>query len=206
MIILDSVLSGDTVMSVLDAPLVLSLDNVGLSDRQFESLCQANRDWQLERTAKGELIIMSPVGGISGNREASLIGSLWSWNSQAQLGVVFSSSTIFRLPNGGDRSPDAAWVSLERWQALRPEEQERFPPICPDFVIELRSRTDAIAPLQDKMQEYLNNGLRLGWLIDPQGQQVQIYRPSRAVEVLSLPVTLSGEAVLPGFELDLPAF
>ncbi len=206
MIILDSVLSGDTVMSVLDAPLVLSLDNVGLSDRQFESLCQANRDWQLERTAKGELVIMSPVGGISGNREASLIGSLWSWNSQAQLGVVFSSSTIFRLPNGGDRSPDAAWVSLERWQALRPEEQERFPPICPDFVIELRSRTDAIAPLQDKMQEYLNNGLRLGWLIDPQGQQVQIYRPSRAVEVLSLPVTLSGEAVLPGFELDLPAF
>jgi len=193
-------------MSVLDAPLVLSLDNVGLSDRQFELLCQANLDWQLERTAKGELVIMSPVGGISGNREADLIGRLWSWNSQSQLGRVFSSSTIFRLPNGGDRSPDAAWVSLARWQALRPEEQEKFPPICPDFVIELRSGTDAIGPLQDKMQEYLNNGLPLGWSIDPQGQQVQIYRPSREVEVLSLPATLSGEAVLPGFELDLPAF
>ena len=110
------------------------------------------------------------------------------------------------MPNGGDRSPDAAWVSLARWQALRPEEQEKFPPICPDFVIELRSRTDAIAPLQDKMQEYLNNGLRLGWLIDPQGQQVEIYRPSREVEVLSLRATLSGEAVLPGFELYLPTF
>ena len=206
MIILDSVLSGDTVMSVLDAPLVLSLDNVGLSDRQFELLCQANRDWQLERTAKGELVIMSPVGGISGNREADLITDLNLWNRQTQLGMVFSSSTIFRLPNGGDRSPDAAWVSLARWQTLRPEQQERFPPICPDFVIELRSRTDAIGPLQDKMQEYLNNGLRLGWLINPQGQQVEIYRPSRAVEILSLPATLSGEAVLPGFELDLPAF
>ena len=208
-------------MSVLDAPLVLSLDNVGLSfdvsgeryphyprdiDRQFESLCLANLNWQLERTAKGELIIMDTGGGISGNREADLITDLNLWNRQTLLGVVFSSSTIFRLPNGGDRSPDAAWVSLERWQALRPEEQERFPPICPDFVIELRSRTDAIAPLQDKMQEYLNNGLRLGWLIDPQGQQVQIYRPDLAVEVLSLPATLSGEAVLPGFELNLPAF
>ncbi|MGK7901579.1 MAG: Uma2 family endonuclease [Hormoscilla sp.] len=193
-------------MSVLDAPLVLSLDNVGLSDRQFELLCEANRDWQLERTAKGELVIMSPVGGISGNREADLITDLNLWNRQSQLGVVFSSSTIFRLPNGGDRSPDAAWVSLARWQALRPEKQEKFPPICPDFVIELRSRTDAIGPLQDKMLEYLNNGLRLGWLIDPQGQQVEIYRPDRAVEILSLPATLSGEAVLPGFELYLPAF
>jgi len=188
------------------APVILSLENVGLSDRQFELLCQANLDWQLERTAKGELIVMSPVGGISGNREAGLIGRLWSWNSQTQLGMVFSSSTIFRLPNGGDRSPDAAWVSNERWHTLSQDEQERFPPICPDFVIELRSRTDPIAPLQDKMQDYLNSGLRLGWLINPQDQQVEIYRPDRAVQMVPLPATLSGEAVLPGFELDLPAF
>jgi len=126
-----------------------------------------NRDWQFERTAKGEIIIMSPVGGVSGNREADLITDLGLWNRQTQLGRVFSSSTIFRLPNNGDRSPDSAWVSLERWSALTTEEQEKFPPICHDFVIELReaklsrreSRIDPLRPLQEKMQEYLNSGL-----------------------------------------------
>jgi Uma2 family endonuclease len=190
----------------------LNLDTVELTDEQFYRLCQMNRDWQFERTAKGEIIIMSPVGGVSGNREADLITELGLWNRQTQLGRVFSSSTIFRLPNNGDRSPDAAWVSLERWSALTTEEQEKFPPICPDFVIELReaklsrreSRTDPLRPLQEKMQEYLNSGLRLGWLINPQDEQVEIYRPSREVEIVQFPVSLSGEDVLPGFVLNLP--
>jgi Uma2 family endonuclease len=183
---------------------ILSLDNVGLTDDQFYNLCWANPDWQLERTAKGELVIMPPVGGVSGNREADLITDLNLWNRQTGLGKVFSSSTIFRLPEGGDRSPDAAWVRLERWTALTEEERESFPPICPDFVIELRSRTDPLTPLQEKMQEYLNSGLRLGWLINPQQQQVEIYRLNQSVEIVPFPVRLSGEDVLPGFVLDLP--
>jgi Uma2 family endonuclease len=187
-------------------PVVLSLDNVDLTEKQFDHLCQANRDWQLERTAKGELIIMPPVGGISGSREADLITDLSLWNRQTQLGKVFSSSTIFRLPNGGDRSPDVAWVRLDRWEALTVEQQERFPPVCPDFVIELRSRTDPLKLLQEKMQEYLDSGLRLGWLINPQNQQVEIYRPGQSVESVQLPASLSGENVLPGFVLDLPTF
>ena len=190
----------------------LNLDTVELTDEQFYRLCQMNRDWQFERTAKGEIIIMSPVGGVSGNREAYFITELGLWNRQTQLGIVFSSSTIFRLPNNGDRSPDAAWVSLERWSALTTEEQEKFPPICPDFVIELReaklsrreSPPDPLRPLQEKMQEYLNSGLRLGWLINPLDEQVEIYRPSREVEIVQFPVSLSGENVLPGFVLNLP--
>ena len=187
-------------------PVVLSLDNVGLTTQQFDHLCQANRDWQLERTAKGELIIMPPVGGISGSREADLITDLSLWNRQTQLGKVFSSSTIFRLPNGGDRSPDVAWVRLDRWEALTVEQQERFPPICPDFVIELRSRTDPLKLLQEKMQEYLDSGLRLGWLINPQNQQVEIYRPGQSVEIVQLPASLSAEDILPKFVLDIPLF
>ncbi len=186
--------------------IVLNLHNVDLTEEQFDHLCQENQDWKLERTAKGELIIMSPVGGRSGNREADLITDLNIWNRQTKLGIVFSSSTIFRLPNGGDRSPDVAWIRLDRWDALTPEKQEAFPPICPDFVIELRSRTDAIGPLRAKMQEYLNSGLRLGWLINPQEQQVEIYRPNSPVEIIPLPASLSGEDVLPGFVLELPVF
>lgn len=183
---------------------VLNLENVELTDDQFYHLCQVNQDWQIERTAKGELVIMPPVGGLSGNREADLITEVNIWNRQTKLGKVFSSSTIFRLPNGGDRSPDVAWVKLERWEALTEEEQEKFPPICPDFVIELRSRTDALKPLQEKMQEYLNSGLLLGWLINPQQQQVEIYRPNQDVEIVQFPIKLLGEKVLPGFVLDLP--
>lgn len=192
--------------TITSTPVILNLDNVGLSDEQFYQLCQANHNWQLERTAKGELIIMPPVGGVSGNREADLNGQVWFWNRQTQRGRVFSSSTIFRLPNGGDRSPDVAWVTNERWESLSLEAQEKFPPICPDFVIELRSRTDSLPELQTKMQEYLNSGLRLGWLIDPQAQQVEIYRPNQTVEIVQLPASLSGEDILPGFVLDLPVF
>jgi Uma2 family endonuclease len=183
---------------------VLNLDPVvRLTDEQFYQLCMANRDLKLERNKEGELIVVSPVGGESGNQEADLIVDVGNWNRQTQLGKVFSSSTIFRLPNGADRSPDVAWIQLERWEALTPEQRVKFPPLVPDFVIELRSQTDRLRPLQEKMLEYLENGLRLGWLIDPQGRQVEIYRLGKPVEVVMLPAQLSGEAVLPGFELLL---
>ena len=187
------------------ARVVLNLETVGFTDEQFAHLCQANQDWHLERTAKGELVIMPPVGGLSGNREADLITDLNLWNRQTGLGKVFSSGTIFRLPNGGDRSPDAAWVSLERWEALTVSEQEGFPPICPDFVIELRSRTDPLKPLQEKMQEYLDSGLRLGWLLNPQEEAVAVYRPNQEIKIARCPASLSGEEVLPGLILTLPA-
>ena len=191
---------------VTSKPIILNLKNVGLSDEQFYQLCQTNENWQLEETAQGELLIMPPVGAISGNRESELNGYVWLWNSQTKLGKVFSSSTIFILPNGGKRSPDVAWIANQRWASLTTEEQEKFAPICPDFVIELRSRTDSLSQLQEKMQEYLDSGLRLGWLIDPQNQQVEIYRQNQPQEIVSLPTTLSGEDVLPGFTLELPLF
>ena len=187
-------------------PIILNLKSVNLSDEQFYQLCHSNEDWQLEKTAQGELIIMSPVGAISGNRESDLNADLVIWNRQTKLGKVFSSSTIFTLPKGGKRSPDVAWIANERWDALPREEQEKFATICPDFVIELRSRTDSLTKLQEKMQEYLDSGLRLGWLIDPISQQVAIYRQNQEVEIVSLPTTLSGEDVLPGFTLELPIF
>ena len=191
---------------ITSTPVTLNLKNIDFSDDQFYQLCQNNQDWQLERTAKGDLLIMPPIGGISGNREANFISLLWLWNQRTQLGKVFSSSTIFRLPKGGNRSPDAAWVANEVWASLTLEAQEKFPPICPNFVIELRSRTDSLSQLQEKMQEYLDSGLQLGWLINPQAQQVEIYRPDQSVEIIQLPAKLSGENVLPEFILDLPIF
>ena len=182
---------------------VLNLEPIiRLSDEQFYQLCVVNRDLSLELNATGELIIVPPVGGESGNQEADLITDLNIWNRQTGLGKVFSSSTIFKLPNGAKRSPDAAWVKLERWEALSLEERKKFPPLAPDFVIELRSESDRLKPLQDKMQEYLENGVRLGWLINPQDKQVEIYRQNQAVEVGIIPIKLSGEDVLPGFELQ----
>ena len=185
---------------------ILNIKNVELSDDQFYQLCQINEDWKLEQTAKGELIIMPPVGAISGNRESEFNADVVIWNRQTKLGKVFSSSTVFTLPNGGKRSPDVAWIANERWDSLSIQEKEKFARICPDFVIELRSRTDSLSQLQEKMQEYLNSGLRLGWLIDPQNQQVEIYRQNQSVEIVSLPTSLSGENVLPGFILELPVF
>ena len=174
-----------------------------LTHEQFYELCLANQDVAMERSPQGELIIMSPVGGESGRKEATYIIKLGIWNEQTELGEVFSSSTVFSLPGGGDRSPDAAWVTLERWNALTAEQRQKFPPICPDFVIELRSESDRLKPLQNKMQEYLGSGLRLGWLINPQDQSVEIYRSEQEVEVLSLPIGVSGEDVLPGFTLEI---
>lgn len=183
---------------------VLNLEPIAhLTDEQFYQLCIANRDLSLEMNAAGELIIVPSVGGESGNQEAGLIADLEIWNRQAKLGKVFSSSTIFILPNGAKRSPDAAWVKLERWQALTPEQRKKFPPLVPDFVIELRSETDRLAPIQEKMQEYIKNGLRLGWLINPQDRQVEIYRFLKAVEVVQMPAIVSGEDILPGFELQV---
>ncbi|MCC5599100.1 Uma2 family endonuclease [Nostoc favosum] len=186
--------------------LTLKLDTVHLSDEQFYHLCQNNRELKFERTAKGELIIMSPVGGESGNREADLIIDLGIWNRQTGLGYTFSSSTIFKLPNGADRSPDAAWIQRERWQTLTPEQRRKFPPIAPDFVIELRSATDDLEMLRSKMQEYMDAGVQLAWLINPQQQQVEIYRQKQDVEVRNLPTQLSGENVLPGFSLSLSCY
>lgn len=193
-------------MLTLTAPLEIDLSEVHLSDQQFFQLCVNNPQMRIERNRQGTLIFMPPIGGESGKREASLITDLMIWNRSTNLGEVFSSSTVFQLPGGGDRSPDAAWVERSRWQALSPEQRQKFPPIAPDFVIELRSRTDSLAALQAKMLEYLEAGVRLGWLFNPQGQQVEIYRQGQSVQVESLPTVLSGEGVLQGFRLVVERF
>ena len=181
----------------------LDISTLKLTDEQFYQLCIANPEYLLELTAEGVLIVMAPVGGESGNQEMELGADLTLWNRQTRLGKVFSSSTIFKLPLGGKRSPDAAWVELSRWNELDSENREKFPPLAPDFVIELRSPTDELSALQEKMIEYRNNGVRLGFLINPQDRQAEIYRLDQEVEILQAPGTLSGENVLPGFVLDL---
>lgn len=186
---------------LLAFPLGLSLQ---VTPEQFAALAIANRDLNLERTATGELIVNPPTGGISGHRNFDIISQLGRWfDANESLGLVFDSSTGFILPNGANRSPDASWVRRDRWDALTPEQQEGFAPLCPDFVVELRSQTDSLRTLQAKMQEYMENGAQLGWLIDPKNQRVDIYRPGQAVEVLEQPSELSGEPVLPGFTLTL---
>lgn len=174
-----------------------------VTHEQLVQLAIANRDLQLERTATGELIVMPPTGGDTGNRNSDISGQLWLWNRQTKLGKTFDSSSGFYLPNGADRSPDAAWVRQDRWDALTPEQRKGFVPLCPDFVLELRSESDNMEPLRTKMREYMENGARLGWLIDRKNKKVEIYRQSRDVEVLDNPITLSGEDILPGFVLDL---
>lgn len=174
-----------------------------VTHEQFQQIAAVNRDLRLERTATGELIIMAPTGSETGNRNLDIEGQLWLWNRQTKLGVAFNSSSGFKLPNGADRSPDASWVKLERWQTLTPKEREGFAPLCPDFVVELRSKSDNMEPLREKMREYIANGSRLGWLIDRKNQKVEIYRQNQDVEILNNPSTLSGEEVLPGFVLDL---
>jgi Uma2 family endonuclease len=189
---------------VENSPLVLHLQPIiNLTDEQFFEFCQINRDLRIERTATGELLIMPPTGSETGNRNAKLIVQLGVWAERDGTGVYFDSSTGFTLPNGAERSPDAAWVKLERWNALTPEQQKKFAPICPDFVVELRSASDSLEPLKTKMQEYIDNGALLGCLIDRKNQQVYIYRPGVAVECLDNPTSVSGDAVLPGFVLDL---
>ncbi len=174
-----------------------------LTDQQFEQICQSNPDLKFERTALGALVIVALTGGETGRRNIKLSARLENWSSQANLGVAFDSSTGFRLPNGSIRSPDAAWIRLDRWQSLTADQRRKIVPLCPDFVVELRSSSDERDDLQAKLQEYLENGVRLGWLIDPELQEVEIYVPSRSVEVLIHPRYVSGDDILPGFQLDL---
>ncbi|MBD6618815.1 Uma2 family endonuclease [Komarekiella sp. 'clone 1'] len=190
----------DATTTTLPSTLKLKID---LTDDQFFQMCQKNRDYRFERTASGELLIMPPTGSDTGRRNVKITTQLDIWNSERNLGEVFDSSTGFILPNGAERSPDASWVKIERWNALTSEQQEKFAPICPDFVVELRSPSDSLKDLQDKMQEYIENGAQLGWLIDRKNKRVEIYRPDKDVEILNNPISLSGENVLPGFVLHL---
>ncbi len=176
---------------------------IKLTDDQFYELCRKNPDVKFERNAKGELIIMSPTGGETGNRNAEIIIEFGIWNRQTKLGKVFDSSTGFKLPNGAERSPDVAWIKQERWDTLTPQQKEKFPPIAPDFVLELMSPSDTLQKTQAKMQEYRDNQVKLGWLIDRKTRRVEIYRLGQEVEVLESPTELSGEDVLPGFVLNL---
>jgi Uma2 family endonuclease len=186
-------------------PLLLDVQSITLrvTSEEFEKLCQDNPDRSFELTASGELIVMAPVGGESGNSESELGADLVIWNRQTRLGKTFSSSTIFVLPNGAQRSPDAAWVELSRWEALTPEQRKKFPPLAPDFVIELRSATDRLPPLQEKMAEYRSNGVRLGLLIDPKNKQVEIYRLGQEPEILESPTEIDCSEVMPGFILSM---
>ncbi|HEY9671885.1 MAG TPA: Uma2 family endonuclease [Waterburya sp.] len=176
---------------------------IELTDEQFFQLCQFNELIRFERNADGTLLLMPLVGGTTSIRNASLTAQLGMWNRDNKLGIGFDSSTGFTLPNGAVRSPDASWLKRDRWDALTQEQKERFAPVCPDFVVELRSATDCLKRLQDKMREYRDNGARLGWLIDLETQEVEIYRQGQKVEVLESPANLSGEDVLPGFVLNL---
>ncbi|HWQ34545.1 MAG TPA: Uma2 family endonuclease [Blastocatellia bacterium] len=172
-----------------------------MTDDEFYEFCQKHPDLRIERSSEGDLIILPPTGGETGHSNFKLTVHFGNWVEKDGAGPGFDSSTVFRLPNGADRSPDVAWVRRERWEALTAEEREKFPPLCPDFVIELRSRTDRLRPLQDKLEEYIENGAQLGWLIDPQEKKVWIYRPNSAVECLDHPSTVSGDPELPGFLL-----
>ncbi len=176
---------------------------IKLTDDQFYELCRQNPDVKFERNIKGELIIMSPTGGETGNRNAEIIIEFGIWNRQTKLGKVFDSSTGFKLPNGAERSPDVAWIKQERWDTLTSEKKEKFPPIAPDFVLELMSPSDTLQKTQEKMQEYRDNQVKLGWLIDRKTRRVEIYRLGQEVEVLESPTELSGEDILPGFVLNL---
>ncbi|MHB1562044.1 MAG: Uma2 family endonuclease [Isosphaeraceae bacterium] len=189
-------------------PTVVQLDlpsdvRLYVSPKGFWRLCAANRELRLERTARGVVEAMPPAGSGTGASNCELTIQVGNWSKADGTGTAFDSSAGFTLPNGAVRSPDASWIVNERWKALTPAQRKVFAPICPDFVVELRSPSDALGHLQEKMQEYLEQGTRLGWLLDPLTGMVEIYRPSRPVERLERPSTLSGEDVLPGFVLDL---
>ena len=185
--------------------MVITLDlspTLELSDAQFEAICRQNRELRLERMATGELVIMPPTGGETGKRNTSMTGQLWFWNRKYKLGQVFDSSTGFRLPNGATRSPDASWVREDRWLQLTLDERQGFLPLCPDFAIELKSSSDSLKELQKKMEEYLANGLVLGWLLDPKRKSVEVYQPNKPCKTINQPKSLSADPVLPGFVMD----
>jgi len=176
---------------------------IQLTDNQFYQLCRENPEVKFERNAKGEILIMSPTGAETGNCNSEVNADFVIWNRQTKLGKVFDSSTCFKLPNGANRSPDVAWIKKERWDKLTSEEQEKFSPIAPDFVLELMSPSDSLQETRTKMQEYINNGVKLGWLINRKMRQVEIYRLGKPVEILNFPQELSGEDILPGFILNM---
>ena len=186
------------------SPLVLHFPpGKRMTAKEYFDFCMANPDLRLEQSSTGEIIVMSPTGGWSSGRNSQITMQLAVWAEKDGTGMAFDSNAEFRLPGGSARSPDASWVLLTRWNALTPEEQEEFPPLCPDFVLELRSHSDRLKVLKEKMEEYQANGARLGWLVDPYTKKVHVYRPNREPEILDDPKTVSGESVLPGFELDL---
>ena len=183
--------------------LALNLRAVKITPDQFLQLCADNDVLRLELTADSELIIMPPTGLTTSSRNSDLNYQLTHWSYRDGTGIVFDSNAGFTLPNGAVRAPDASWLLLSRWQTLTPDQQAKFAPICPDFVIELRSPSDDLPIIQTKMAEYLTNGARLGWLIDPQNRQVHIYRPNRPITILNTPTTISADPELPGFTLNL---
>jgi Uma2 family endonuclease len=190
---------------MLSSPIFLRMPpDLQMTDEQFFEFCQVNQDLRIERNQFGEISIMPPTGSETGNRNFNIALQLGIWANQDGTGICFDSSTGFKLSTGADRSPDASWMKLERWNALTSEQQQRFAPICPDFVVELRSSSDNLQPLKDKMEEYMKEpGIQLGWLIDRKHHKVYIYRPGIPEECLDNPATVSGEPVLPGFVLNM---
>lgn len=186
-------------------PIVLDFNDVlkKMNDDEFESFCRHNPDLQIELTKEGELVIMPPTGGETGIRNFSLILEFGKWSENDKSGVAFDSSTVFSLPNGAKRSPDLSWAKNEKWNRLSADDKKKFPPICPDFVIELRSPSDSLTNLKNKMTEYIENGASLGWLIDPSKREIYVYRPNEEAEVLENPETVSGEPLLNNFTLNL---
>ena len=195
-----------TILSPLDSHVppnyLLDVKRV-FTGAQFEQLCRDNRETRLELTAQGVMVIMPPTGSKTGLRNAKVTQRLCEWSDADGTGFCFDSSTGFMLPNGARRSPDAAWVRRERWEALTEDEQEGFAPLCPDFVIELRSRTDDLPPLQDKMTEYIANGAQLAWLIDPLRRRVYVYCPNQSPQMFENLEAVAGDPVVPGFVLNL---
>ena len=190
---------------MISSPLILHFpSSVQMTDEQFFDFCQENRDLRIERNRFGDISIMSPAGSETGNREGNIFGQLWVWSEKDGTGITFSPSTGFTLSTGAERSPDASWIKLERWNQLTPKQQKKFAPICPDFVIELRSASDNLQPLKEKMQEYMQEpGIQLGLLIDRKNRRVYIYRPGQIEECLENPDTVSCEPVLSGFVLNM---
>jgi Uma2 family endonuclease len=193
-----------TVTELTDyVPTVLNFSPWRLSDEQFESLCRNHPDLNLEMSAEGELIIVPPTSPESGWKNTKLITRTEIWSENDKTGIVFDSSTMFTLPSGAKRSPDVSWMTKEKWNALAESEKRKFSRVVPDFVIELRSPSDSLEDLREKMKEYIASGVRLGWLIDPESKTVHIYRAGGAVEILENPEKVSGEEVLKGFELNV---
>jgi Uma2 family endonuclease len=181
--------------------LTVDLRSIRVTPAQFEVLCHDNPDLRLELTATGELIVMPPTGSKTGMRNSILVLRVGEWTQRNGTGVCFDSSAGFTLPNGAIRSPDASWVRRDRWESISAKDQEGFAPLCPDFVIALRSPTDRLSDIKDKLAEYVDNGAQLGWLLDPFERRVYLYRSGRAVKMLEDPENVSGDPEVPGFVL-----